>query len=551
MATPPNRMTTSPNLRLSSSASGALRPKSPRIRELKESVARAPKEALEFLRTSYRDMRNVMSDRRKKGPAQAGAARLDSGYPTHWMAEAHAAEILAREERCRGLSAWLFHRLRVGRNGKLTDMRFHWLVPEYGSDIDALAAHPDGKVFDAITGHKLFSRFDDHDRYCRVGRSHLQTLGDRASGAHRRKLLDFLYDMDNDAFAALAVADFIVDPKHMVCTYLTLAGHLQRLARDRSQKFHVLEKALKFAELASLAAVSCLETLHDTSLSMMERHDGADRSPDLPALCLRAAKYDTRKLPTLQPIKIAIDNELGKFLAQPIVFNYLDGEWSGVHHHRFSLLETVVSFGFFGIFLVPVNLLAMLWTSIFPEHHSLLAGRLQRLKPSFVSYCGVFLIPSVKFWSSEISSFGFTILLTFERLVPWTGCVEAGMPKLGMPPECRQTNSVTLHWLLVWCTGFLYAELVRAPRAQHACASCAEREIRRARALPSLPRRSAPLRHISMPRIHAHPCAHDGGVDGLGESGCAHRRPQPSPSPCRGASPLARTDPDVHAILPS
>ena len=28
-------------------------------------------------------------------------------------------------------------------------------------------------------------------------------------------------------FAALAVADFIIDPKHMVCTYLSLAGQLQ------------------------------------------------------------------------------------------------------------------------------------------------------------------------------------------------------------------------------------------------------------------------------------------------------------------------------------
>ncbi len=296
--------------------------------------------------------------------------------------------MFAREERCRGLSQWLFSKLKVDRNDKPTKLQYDWLIPEFGRTKEELEQHEDGKIFDPTEGHKLFSAYANPKRYFKVSPFHLRdpnTRGESPAILHERKLLSFLHDMDSevDGFAALAVADFIIDPLHMINTYLTLAGRLKTISEDSAQKFDVQERALKFSEICCVAAASCLETLDTISSSKGANIERSEQvaGGSLSAMVLRAANVDTKRPPTLAPIKIAIDKSLGAFLSQPIVYLFLKREWSGYdrysgwHGRRWGerpqigalIFRLVVGFLLVAPFLL-VNLILLLFTTIFPAY---------------------------------------------------------------------------------------------------------------------------------------------------------------------------------------
>lgn len=392
-----------------------------------------------------------------------------------WLVEAEAAEMFAREERCRGLSRWLFEKLRVDRYGKPTRLSYDWLDPEFGTRSD-LEEHTDGVIFDPQEGHKLFSAYLNHKRYHTVGRVYFQKVSRQKAGRfrspaflHERKLLNFLHDMDvnMDGFAALAVADFIIDPLHMLNTYLTLAGRLKALSEEQRQKFDVQERALKFGEICCVAAASCLETL-DTLSSQgadVERTEHV-AGGSLSAMVLRAEELDTTQPPTLQPIKIAIDKSLGSFLSQPIVYLFLSQEWSGYDHfdrhsdwRGWRFLRTLLDGFVVAIPLAPIWIVLMLWTTIFPGHLGELRACLRTSKLDLMYYFGGFMIPSFKFWSSELSSSLFTFLLTFYRLNPH--CDGTALP--AADPRCTEASlsqsPPALFILIIWSASFIFAEL--------------------------------------------------------------------------------------------
>jgi len=381
------------------------------------------------------------------------------------MGEHDAAEYISRKERSEGLYEWV--KENTDNQPEPEGAAWLWL-----NDFE-ITARSDKDLADDINDHmrrKIHHNYRNHNRYhmCKL----IKDDGMQSSTEqHLAKLLRIVEKVDSKCLAAFAVADFIIDPREMTCTFLSLAGRLLALSEATDQKYDVLDKAKGLYENAWLAAASCLETLYHQSKSMTGRYHY-----ELSSMVLRSANFGILNgnmvygLPSLGPIKTAIDNKASEFFTQPVVQMYLRREWVGgqANLHWLSV-RSMLSSGVLLVLMLPINLVLFLWTSVCVER----LGRIEHVFQSdFFSASGVtkerfgiFLVPAVKFFTNTASNLCFAVLFTFWRMNPH--CVSVGSAlKFGDSDyqcatgddESRFSSQWSFAILLCWSISFIFME---------------------------------------------------------------------------------------------